>query len=389
MMDSFFALCQSVRFRGDVSPEDQGPNLAHMAADFAARMRSQGLRVTETLTPEIYSCVADVSTRLELGTMPEVFIVDDPKANATVPCFSCQRRPLIVLTSGLVQLLSPLQIRFVLGHELGHFGLGHAPVIADEPGQSEYECLQRRSAQRCSEIGADRIGLVTTGSLFTCAMVMVKLISGLSETHVKLDVRAFLDQLEGPDEDADRRWELLATHPSLPLRLRALICFGQSDVYSRLTGTGGGGRPLSDVDDEVQGLLDQLGDGWLSTLETKAIDLAAAWMGVSLALEDGVVTQVEQGALNSLVGEELAKKALNFGKDLGLDAVHAKLASVTGDLTSSGPRVRRRLATIFNAFASRLGTLPKKTAAWKIIPSWLQDEIAQVHDGTPRMGDHV
>ena len=381
-MDKFFALCDSVRFRGDAPSGNGDPDQGPRAAEFAARMRSEGLRVTETLTPDIHASVAEVSTRLQLGTMPEVFIVDDPKANATVPCFGRERRPLIILTSGLVQLMSPMQIRFVLGHELGHFGLGHKPIIPDRPAQSEYEHLRRRSVQRCSEIGADRIGLITTRSLFTCAMVMVKLISGLSETHVKLDVRAFLDQLQTPEEETDRRWELFATHPSLPLRLRALICFGQSDVYSRLAGTGGGGRPLSEVDDEVQGLLDQLGDGWLSSLETRAIDLAAAWMGVSLVLEDGVVTQVEQGVLDALVGEDLATKALNFGRDLGLDAVREKLASVTTDLASSEPRVRRRVATIFDAFATRLGTEPQKTGAWKAVPSWLQKEIARVHNGT-------
>ena len=378
-MDEFFALCQSVRFQGDVPSGEDDSGYAHRAAEFAARMCSEGLRVTETLTPDIHASVVEVSTRLQLGTMPEVFIVDDPKANATVPCFGRQERPLIILTSGLVQLMNPMQIRFVIGHELGHFGLGHKAIIPDSPSQSEYEHLRLRSVQRCSEIGADRIGLVTTGSLFTCAMVMVKLISGLSETHVKLDVHSFLDQLQTPEGDGDRRWELFATHPSLPLRLRALISFGQSDVYSRLTGTGGGGRPLSEVDDEVQGLLDQLGDGWLSSLETDTIDLAAAWIGVSLVLEDGVVTELEREVLHSLVGEELATKALNFGKDLGLDAVHAKLASVISDLASSGPRVQHRLARVFDAFATRLGMHTTKTVAWKAVPSWLQEEIARVH----------
>jgi len=277
--------------------------------------------------------------------------------------------------------MNPMEIRFVLGHELGHFGLGHKAVIPDGPSQSEYERLRLRSVQRCSEIGADRIGLVTTGSLFTCAMVMVKLLSGLSEEYVKLDVRAFLEQLKALEGGGDRRWELTSTHPSLPLRLRALISFGQSDVYSRMTGTGGGGRALSEVDKEVQGLLDQLGDGWLSKLETDTVGLAAAWLGVSLVLEDGVVTELEREVLHSLIGKKLARKALSFGEDLGVDAVHAKLASATSDLSSSGPRVRHRLARIFGAFSSRLGMDATRTGTWRAVPSWLQEEIVRVYNG--------
>ena len=382
MMDEFLALCGSVRFRGDVPPEDETPDHSRRSAEFAARMRSEGLRVTEILTPKIYSAVVGVSTRLQLDTTPEVFVVEDPKPNAAVPCLGRRQRPLIILKSGLVQLLNPLQLQFVLGHELGHFGLGHTSVAGDQSPQSEYEHLRRMSAQRCSEIGADRVGLIATRSLFTCAMVMVKLISGLSETHVRLDVQAFLDQLQSPDGDYDRRWELLTTHPSLPLRLRALIAFGQSDVYSRLNGTGGGGRSLPEVDAEVQGLLDELGDGWLSSLETQTIDLAAAWMGVSLVLEDGIVTQVERHVLDSLVGEELAAKALNFGKDLGLDAVHEKLAAATDGLAGGEQRARRRLARVFDAFTNHLGMQAEETVTWKALPPWLRKDVTGARQGT-------
>jgi hypothetical protein len=381
MMAEFFNLCQSVRFQGDVPVEDDDSNYAHKAAEFAARMCSEGLRVTETLTPDIYASVVEVSTRLNLDVIPEVFIVDDPRANASMPCFGREQRPRIILTSRLVQLMTAQEMKFVLGHELGHFGFGHQTILPDGPSESEYEQLRIRSLQRCSEIGADRIGMVTTGSLFTCAMVMVKLISGLSELYIKLDINAFLTQLQTPEKDCDRRWELSSTHPSLPLRLRALISFGQSDVYSRFAGTGGGGRPLSDVDTEVQGLLDQLGDGWLSTLETDTIDLAAAWIGISLVLEDGVVTELEQEVLHSLVGEELATKALNFGKSMGLGAVHEKLAAVTRDLANSGQRAQQRLARVFDAFATRLGMETAKTQAWKAIPAWLQGEVSRVKFG--------
>ena len=60
---------------------------------------------------------------LDLPEVPELFISQDPIPNAMT---LGSDKPFIVITTGLVDLLDAEEIRFVIGHELGHVLSGHA-----------------------------------------------------------------------------------------------------------------------------------------------------------------------------------------------------------------------------------------------------------------------
>ena len=55
--------------------------------------------------------------------MPELYVTQSPLVNAMALGAD---KPFIVLTTGLVNLHDPEEIRFVIGHELGHVLSGHA-----------------------------------------------------------------------------------------------------------------------------------------------------------------------------------------------------------------------------------------------------------------------
>jgi hypothetical protein len=375
-MIGFQELCASLRFSGDVGRRADSEHRAE-AAEYIARMRAEGLRVTAGLTPGLHASVVRVTERLGLSVEPEVFVVNDPPISASAPFLGRGHHPVVILTSGIVELLTASELRFVIGHELGHHGLGHCPTALSTSAQSEYERLRLMSTQRCGEISTDRIGMVAVRSLLTCAMVMVKLISGLNTRHLRLDVEAFLDQLRRHGNGYDRTWEVNDTHPSLPLRLRALIWFCESSAYARASGSGSAGCPLSDVDQRVQAALDDLGDGLLPALESEQVGLASAWLAASLVFQDGVVTRGEREVLCSLVGDDLSEKVLQFGRSFGFGAVQEKLGELVSEWTASEPRFQRRLSAVFKAFSERLGVQPEETDAWKIIPSQLQDQITK------------
>src|SRR5258707_3338752 len=60
---------------------------------------------------------------LALPTVPELFITQDPLVNAMALGAD---KPFIVITTGLVDLMDPEEVRFIIGHELGHVLSGHA-----------------------------------------------------------------------------------------------------------------------------------------------------------------------------------------------------------------------------------------------------------------------
>ena len=129
----------------------------------------------------------------------------------------------------------------------------HGPVNLDVPDQhaSELVFLQEQSNRRFREISADRIGVLGSRSIDVAAKVIVKLASGLNDNMLQFDIKAFIDQLERDPEEMSRDWELDMSHPSLPLRLWALIQFSHSELYNSLTDRGRYGKSIESVETAV------------------------------------------------------------------------------------------------------------------------------------------
>ena len=243
------------------------------------------------------------------------------------------------------------RIAFAVGHELGHYGFQHAKRDAAEAGETELEALNRRSAQRYAEVSADRVGLLATGSVFVAARVIFKMASGLPAEFLGLDVDAFVKQAERDPDELSREWELNSSHPSLPLRMWAMIGFAHSEPFAELSGQGRGGRSLEDIDREIESRMAALGDGRLSEVERDTYEVALVWAAAALVLEKGRVGTSERAALARLVGPEKAAKALQFANSNGRAAIKDKLMNSLERLNDAGLATRRKFDEAFSAFS--------------------------------------
>ena len=248
----FAEVCRRVRFSLDehAAAVDTGRGTV---ADFVARVRAGGLQVTRTTVPRISAAVERVCARVGLEDLAETYIVNDSSCNAFIPLGAAPGRPIIVLTSGLVTLLDVNGSRSLWAMSWDTDGFQHTKRDAAEAGETELEALNRRSAQRYAEVSADRVGLLATGSVFVAARVIFKMASGLPAEFLGLDVDAFVKQAERDPDELSREWELNSSHPSLPLRMWAMIGFAHSEAFAELSGQGRGGRNLEDVDREIEG----------------------------------------------------------------------------------------------------------------------------------------
>src|SRR5258708_467437 len=84
---------------------------------------ASSVRVDERQFPHIYEMVRDSAYILDLAEVPEVYIMQSPVVNAMA---IGQDNPFIVITTGLVNLVDPEELRAVIGHEVGHILSGHS-----------------------------------------------------------------------------------------------------------------------------------------------------------------------------------------------------------------------------------------------------------------------
>ncbi len=365
--NSFISLCEKIRFSGDVSRATSQADTSIRLREYAFKMKSRGLRIHPALTPKLHHILATAATSLKLPMVPEAYVTAEPAPNAYAPIFGARDCPLIVLTSGIVELLAPLELQFVIGHELGHLGFGHPGLPEENRYANELECLKKLSLSRATEISADRLGLIATKSLVTAANVKIKLASGLTSCHIKPDVQSFINQIEQDSEGVSHEWELYQLHPSLPLRLWALLQFSLTSTYAKLTGQRVAGMSMEEADSRISEKLSALGDGKLSKMEQKNFDLAMVWLGASLVFDDKVIEAGEEELLVSLIGEKLAQKALRFAKEHGLDSVIAKLKDSLQRLDMNDARVKKKLMNTYEMFLQRVNVLEGQPKAYRVL----------------------
>jgi uncharacterized tellurite resistance protein B-like protein len=281
------------------------------------------LRLTRSMAPEIAETLTHCRDVLGYTRKVEVYVRADAAFQASA--MRCEGSPdIIALSSRVLEVFTPDELRFVIGHELGHLVLDHFRIpmpsvarIEDMAGPmvSRRNVLRLYLWARAAEHSADRAGLVCSGDPDAAARGFFKLASGLSSSRVSADLEAYARQVESlasaPEarqkpRDDDDTLDCFSTHPYSPLRVRAVVAYSRSDHYKKLTGFGPGDLALSDVEDIVERDLALMEPGYLEekSEDAKSLKRLLYCAAVSVAAADGNVHESEVKAVRRLVGHE-------------------------------------------------------------------------------------
>ncbi|MFI0778200.1 M48 family metallopeptidase [Streptomyces sp. NPDC021212] len=213
---------------------------------------SDSVRVSDRQFAHLHDMLRDACYILDLEQVPAMYVTQDPKPNAM--CIGMDA-PIIVLTTGLVELLDEEEMRAVIGHEVGHALSGHsvyrtillfltnlALKVAWIPlGNVAVLALVTalREWFRKSELSADRAGLLVGQDLRASMRGLMKLAGG-HHLH-EMNVDAFLEQAEEYESSGDLRDSVLKilnmlprSHPFTTVRAAELKKWAASRDHQRL-----------------------------------------------------------------------------------------------------------------------------------------------------------
>lgn len=282
---------------------------------------AESIRLSRNMAPQVSAALADCRAALGFHEPVEVYLRPEPVYGAF--CARGRAGPLVVgLTSRLLDEFSPEELRFVMGHELGHALFRHHDIpmpitatIEDIGGTLVSRAAQLRLFVWCraAEVSADRAGLLCCRDADVAATAFFKLASGIARPSIKVDLEAFASQIESiasapsatTREHDDDTLDCFATHPYTPVRVRALLAFARSRLFSESLGDPKkGDLPMEDVERVVEADLSLMEPSYLeeTTPESERLRRALYLSGVAVAHAHEGVAPAELNALRALLG---------------------------------------------------------------------------------------
>lgn len=194
-------------------------------------MEGHSFKVEKRLMSHLYDLLYGVKEKLGFADPVDFYITGDSTVNAWTIAAAREGEPHIVnINSALINLMTDDELRFVVGHELGHlmnrntemlrlinfvFPRGTVPPLV-----LQYKI---RLWEQLSELTADRYGYMAVENLEACLSAFFKMTSGLDITKIDMKVEAYLEEnLKHLEYFISDKGLSRDTHPVNPIRVQSL-----------------------------------------------------------------------------------------------------------------------------------------------------------------------
>ena len=206
-----------------------------------AELVQEAQPVTPQTMPELYALVRACADRLRPGPF-SVYVAPNRTLNAYT--FGLSDPKILVVYSAVLNIMDEDELRFIIGHEIGHVSLGHTWLnslvggmsgIPSPYGAALILYFSFRWWNRACEYSADRAGLLACGKPEKAYSALIKLVGGPAATRSLESWQQTLRQIDAEDDTVmGSLGEMLSTHPLIVRRLKALRQYAASGEYQQL-----------------------------------------------------------------------------------------------------------------------------------------------------------
>lgn len=335
-------------------------------AYFRSVMEGHSLKVGKRLLGHLSDLFDEVKEALDFDQPVDFYVTGDSTVNAFSVSIENAEGPCIVnVNSALLTLMTDLEVKFVLGHELGHL-IDHDSkmnsLISFVYPNAELMPVglqhKVRLWSQLAELEADRYGYMACGSLEACVSAFYKMSSGLDIARMNVPLDVLLEENRSHlDYFLTDKGISLDTHPVNPIRVEGLNLYATSrndnDLQKGMdqllgilmkVGCSQIDKPLSDFiatagiiaasidgnvnDDELDGILENLSAQQMFAkdyLQTVSNGDVAALFNESIAKILEVEPGMREALLRYVIGimlsdNSLTKEEMEFVFDMGENA---------------------------------------------------------------------
>jgi len=197
------------------------------------------------MSPRLFELTQEVVKSLEFNEKLDFYVTNSAEINAyAISRLEEDSSHIINVNSGLVERLDDDELKFVIGHEIGHLISRNADImkiiqfVFPDPNRTPLLLTHKIMLWRkLSELTADRFGYIASPNLEKCVSGFFKLSSGLDTARINFDYKAYLEENDKVLEYFKKAMSAnLVSHPINPIRIKAIEIFEQSELFKALTG---------------------------------------------------------------------------------------------------------------------------------------------------------
>lgn len=206
-------------------------------------MEGHSFKVEKRLLPKLYDTFDEIKKALKYNEAVDLYITGDSTVNAfSVACEREGDPHIINLNSALVELMTDDELKFVIGHELGHLINEDTKlhrlinfVFPEVMGMPTAMFHKVRLEGQLAELVADRYGYMAVGKLEPCVSAFFKMASGLDLAKMHIEVEALLEEnIKHLEYFMNDKGVSRETHPVNPIRVQALNLFDKEKTNKSL-----------------------------------------------------------------------------------------------------------------------------------------------------------
>ena len=250
---------------------------------------ASSIRVGPKQYPEIDKLRHECAETLDLDDVPNVFVYQNAQADAGTLGMD---QPFIMVSTGLVELMSRDSLRFVIGHEMGHVLSGHAVYrtimlrlinLQMSLSWTPVSALGIRAIiaalmewYRKAELSCDRAGLLCGQDPTAALRAQIQVAGGIDPS--KIDIPSFLQQAAEYESVEDIRDSFLKlryvetqSHPFAVVRAAQLQKWAATEEYRAILAGDylrrDGESPSSDWKDDLKSAAKSYKDSWSTSTD--------------------------------------------------------------------------------------------------------------------------
>ncbi|MBR3302769.1 MAG: M48 family metalloprotease [Bacteroidales bacterium] len=209
-----------------------------------SRMEGHCMKVEKEILGDFYNLCMEVKEKLGFKEQVDFYVTGDSTLNAFSIAAEDEGHPHIVnINSALFDLMNTDELKFVVGHELGHIinkdtALRRLIYFVFPPDNTQIPITlyhKIRLHDQLAELVADRYGYMANENLTACVTAFFKMASGLDLCKMNVSIEALLeDNRKRLDYFLKDKGRSRYDHPVNPIRVQAINLFATAASEEQL-----------------------------------------------------------------------------------------------------------------------------------------------------------